>query len=112
MGGGVGGGGCFGRGSGNEGARHDYHFLNGLQYVDIGIAEAKRLIQAGVGLNGRRPRLAERVGEVFCPIRVDNPPQMVGARPPSRRGVGVGGDGGFAGLEPEQVFASVAAGPR
>ncbi|TDW87125.1 hypothetical protein EV137_5197 [Kribbella pratensis] len=33
----------------NEGARHDYYFLNGLQYVDIGIAEAKRLIQAGVG---------------------------------------------------------------
>lgn len=34
----------------NEGARHDYYFLNGMQYVDIGIAEAKRLIQAGVGL--------------------------------------------------------------
>lgn len=34
----------------NEGARHDYYFLNELQYVDIGIAEAKRLMQAGVGL--------------------------------------------------------------
>jgi hypothetical protein len=33
----------------NEGARHDYYFLNELQYVDIGIAEAKRLIRAGVG---------------------------------------------------------------
>jgi hypothetical protein len=33
----------------NEGARHDYYFLNELQFVDIGIAEAKRLIQAGVG---------------------------------------------------------------
>ena len=33
----------------NEGARHDYYFLNGLQYVEIGIAEAKRLIAAGVG---------------------------------------------------------------
>ncbi|WP_427889755.1 hypothetical protein ACQHIV_40325 [Kribbella sp. GL6] len=33
----------------NEGARHDYYFLNGMQYVDIGIAEAKRLIAAGVG---------------------------------------------------------------
>jgi hypothetical protein len=33
----------------NEGARHDYYFLNGLQYVDIGIAEAKRLSRAGVG---------------------------------------------------------------
>jgi hypothetical protein len=33
----------------NEGARHDYYFLNGLQYVDIGIAEAKRLIAARVG---------------------------------------------------------------
>ena len=33
----------------NEGARHDYFFLNDLQYDPIGIAEAKRLIQAGVG---------------------------------------------------------------
>jgi len=33
----------------NEGARHDYYFLNELQFADIGIAEAKRLIQAGVG---------------------------------------------------------------
>jgi hypothetical protein len=33
----------------NEGARHDYYFLKELQYVDIGIAEAKRLIRAGVG---------------------------------------------------------------
>ena len=33
----------------NEGARHDYYFLNGMQYVDIGIAEARRLIQARVG---------------------------------------------------------------
>jgi hypothetical protein len=34
----------------NEGARHDYYFLNELQYVDIGIAEAKRLVRAGVGI--------------------------------------------------------------
>jgi hypothetical protein len=33
----------------NEGARHDYYFLNELQYDSIGIAEAKRLISAGVG---------------------------------------------------------------
>ena len=34
----------------NEGARHDFYFLNELEYVDIGIAEAKRLIADGVGL--------------------------------------------------------------
>lgn len=33
----------------NEGARHDFYFLNELEYVDIGIAEAQRLIRAGVG---------------------------------------------------------------
>ncbi|TCO45443.1 hypothetical protein EV646_10865 [Kribbella antiqua] len=33
----------------NEGARHDYYFLNELEYVEIGIAEAQRLIRAGVG---------------------------------------------------------------
>lgn len=33
----------------NEGARHDFFFLNELEYVDIGIAEAQRLIRAGVG---------------------------------------------------------------
>jgi hypothetical protein len=33
----------------NEGARHDYFFLNKLQYNPIGIAEAKRLIREGVG---------------------------------------------------------------
>ena len=33
----------------NDGARHDYYFLNELQYVEIGIAEAQRLIRAGVG---------------------------------------------------------------
>src|SRR2546429_423014 len=33
----------------DEGARHAYFFLNGMQYVDIGIAEAKRLMAAGVG---------------------------------------------------------------
>ena len=33
----------------NEGARHDYYFLNELAYVEIGIAEAQRLIRAGVG---------------------------------------------------------------
>jgi hypothetical protein len=34
----------------NEGARYDYYFLNELEYVEIGIAEAQRLIQAGVGM--------------------------------------------------------------
>jgi hypothetical protein len=34
----------------NEGARHDYYFLNELEYAEIGIAEAQRLIQAGVGM--------------------------------------------------------------
>ena len=29
--------------------RHDFYFLNELEYVDIGIAEAQRLIRAGVG---------------------------------------------------------------
>ncbi|WP_433161154.1 hypothetical protein [Kribbella sp. CA-247076] len=33
----------------NEGARHDYYFLNELEYAEIGIAEAQRLIRAGVG---------------------------------------------------------------
>jgi hypothetical protein len=33
----------------NEGARHDFYFLNELEYVEIGIAEAQRLIGAGVG---------------------------------------------------------------
>jgi hypothetical protein len=33
----------------NEGARHDFYFLNELEYVEIGIAEAQRLIRAGVG---------------------------------------------------------------
>ena len=33
----------------NEGARHDYFFLNELQYVDIGIAEAQRAMRDGVG---------------------------------------------------------------
>jgi hypothetical protein len=33
----------------NEGARHDYYFLKELEYVEIGIAEAQRLIRAGVG---------------------------------------------------------------
>jgi hypothetical protein len=33
----------------NEGARHDYYFLNELHYDPIGIAQAKRLINAGVG---------------------------------------------------------------
>ena len=33
----------------NEGARHDFYFLNDLEYVEIGIAEAQRLIRAGVG---------------------------------------------------------------
>jgi hypothetical protein len=33
----------------NEGARHDYYFLNDLQYDPIGIVKAKRLINAGVG---------------------------------------------------------------
>jgi hypothetical protein len=33
----------------NEGARHDFYFLNELDYVEIGIAEAQRLMRAGVG---------------------------------------------------------------
>jgi hypothetical protein len=33
----------------NEGARHDYYFLNELEYVEIGIAEAQRRIRTGVG---------------------------------------------------------------
>ena len=33
----------------NEGARHDFYFVNELEYVEIGIAEAQRLIRAGVG---------------------------------------------------------------
>jgi len=33
----------------NDGARHDFYFLNELEYVEIGIAEAQRLIRAGVG---------------------------------------------------------------
>jgi hypothetical protein len=33
----------------NDGARHDYFFLNELQYVDIGVAEAQRAIRDGVG---------------------------------------------------------------
>ncbi|MEU8224465.1 hypothetical protein [Kribbella sp. NPDC048915] len=33
----------------NDGARHDYYFRNELQYDEIGIAEAQRLIHAGVG---------------------------------------------------------------
>lgn len=33
----------------NEGARHDFYFLNELEYAEIGIAEAQRLIRAGVG---------------------------------------------------------------
>jgi hypothetical protein len=33
----------------NVGARHDYYFLTELEYVEIGIAEAQRLIRAGVG---------------------------------------------------------------
>ena len=33
----------------NDGARHDYFFLNELEYSDIGIPEAQRLIGRGVG---------------------------------------------------------------
>jgi hypothetical protein len=33
----------------NEGARHDFYFLNELDYVEIGIAEAQWLMRAGVG---------------------------------------------------------------
>lgn len=33
----------------NEGVRDDYFMNNEAQYADIGIAEAKRLIAAGVG---------------------------------------------------------------
>ena len=33
----------------NDGARHDYFFLNELEYSDIGIPEAQRLISRGVG---------------------------------------------------------------
>jgi len=33
----------------NDGARHDYFFLNELEYSDIGISEAQRLIGRGVG---------------------------------------------------------------
>ncbi|WP_432880298.1 hypothetical protein ACQPYH_34935 [Kribbella sp. CA-245084] len=65
----------------NEGARHDYYFLNELQYVDIGIAEAKRLIGAGVGTvdEGELPGAVSRWR--------DNPD----------------------GMDPEIVFASMAA---
>ncbi|WUJ71995.1 hypothetical protein OG809_01780 [Kribbella soli] len=65
----------------NEGARHDYYFLNELRYVDIGIAEAKRLIRAGVGTvdEGELPGAVQRWRE---------DPQ---------------------GMDPEVVFASMAA---
>ncbi|MEV0285767.1 MULTISPECIES: hypothetical protein [unclassified Kribbella] len=33
----------------NEGARHDFYFLNELEYAEIGIAEAERLIRSGIG---------------------------------------------------------------
>jgi hypothetical protein len=33
----------------NDEARHDFYFLNELEYVEIGIAQAHRLIRAGVG---------------------------------------------------------------
>ncbi|GAB3810417.1 hypothetical protein [Kribbella italica] len=33
----------------NETARHDYYFLHELEYVEITIAEAQRLMAAGVG---------------------------------------------------------------
>lgn len=65
----------------NEGARHDYYFLNGLEYVDIGIAEAKRRIAAGVGTVDE--------GEF--------PDEVRGWREDSK------------GLDPEVVFASLAA---
>jgi hypothetical protein len=67
----------------NEGARHDYYFLNGLQYVDIGIAETKRLIAAGVGTVDE--------GEF--------PEEVRAWREDSK------------GLDPEVVFASMAADP-
>ncbi len=33
----------------NEGAREDFFFLNELEFTDLGISEAQRLIAAGVG---------------------------------------------------------------
>ena len=33
----------------NDGARHDFYFVNELEYLEIGIAKAQRLIRAGVG---------------------------------------------------------------
>jgi hypothetical protein len=33
----------------NDGLRHDYFMLRELGYTDIGLAEARRLISAGVG---------------------------------------------------------------
>jgi hypothetical protein len=33
----------------NEGLRHDFFMLNELEYAEIGVSEAKRLIAAGVG---------------------------------------------------------------
>jgi acetamidase/formamidase len=33
----------------NEGLRHDFFMLNELEYAEIGVSEARRLIAAGVG---------------------------------------------------------------
>jgi hypothetical protein len=57
----------------NEGARHDYYFLNELEYVEIGIAEARRLIQAGVGTVDEQefPDSARRWREDTQPMDAD-----------------------------------------
>ena len=38
-----------GSSTGTRGPGHDFYFVNELDYVEIGIAEAQRLIRAGVG---------------------------------------------------------------
>lgn len=46
----------------NDGVRHDFFMLNEAEYSEIGISEAKRLIDSGVGLvdEQRNPDLVQR----------------------------------------------------
>jgi hypothetical protein len=51
----------------NDGARHDFYFLNELEYVEIGIAEAQRLIRAGSAPLTRRSFRTRRSGGARTP---------------------------------------------
>ena len=48
----------------NDGARQDFYFVNELEYLEIGIAKAQRLIRAGVRTVDTRgvPGLGSAVG--------------------------------------------------